>query len=74
MELTEKQILVLETVGSLQLFIQGYCEEEFEDMISFDSDGTTVVHPLQDETGRGYVNPLTYYGEDFTNSKFMDLI
>jgi len=74
MRLTERQKEILWHVGNLQLHIQSYCDEPYNDEISFEYYGSHIVHPMLDESGSFEVDPIEYYGKAFLNSRFMDII
>jgi len=56
------------------LHIQSYCDEPYNDEISFEYYGSHIVHPMLDESGSFEVDPIEYYGKAFLNSRFMDII
>lgn len=47
-----------------------------EGKLSFTSEkeGTEIVNPFYDTTGRSQVNPQTAYGDDYTNSELHDVV
>lgn len=49
-----------------------FCDEDWGDCScrfvgSFDFDGCEIIEPNVDETGRFFVNPITYYGAVYTS-------
>lgn len=44
----------------------GECTCQFtQDEVKFESDDTDIVEPNIDESGRFFVDPVRYYGQDF---------
>ena len=78
LKLTKKDILVLEKIGDLQMYIQDNLtdsiEYKYENLISFSYKEQSIINPVLDETGRFEVDPIEYYGNNFLNSDFIEFI
>lgn len=42
--------------------------------MSFMFNGVSITNPFMDESGRYEVNPITYYGSHFIESRFKEVI
>lgn len=47
---------------------------EMNGIISFEFEGTTIINPFEDETGRFEVNPVEYYGDAFLSSEWSTIM
>lgn len=69
---TPEQLAYIKELGQSQRY-QSESEGGFPtDATYFEAKGTLIIDPFTDETGQHPVDPVTYYGEAFLASDFME--
>lgn len=72
--LNDREVTMLKNFCNMQFNLMHELGGEDEPFISFKSEGgINIVSPFFDECGTYEVDPVECYGDDFLNSKFMDL-
>lgn len=75
----DKIMDLLKRLAELQGYFLELCYENGVDyteypLIMFEHQGTCIVNPFVDESGRFEVNPEEYYKESFLTSEWKDLL